>query len=272
MRPLACLAAMALAAPGAVVSAAPAELSPGFTVVTKSSSRHTLLRLDSWRLERKADATSARIDFIVVTFADKETKARIQPILKQGSALALYAPAVCPRALVVVNGSFYIRNGEKTAPLGLVRVNGKTLQGPSQRRSGGFLAINNGKISVLPRAARARALAAADAIESTPIVVRNGANDMRSDDGVRFDRVGVGTATNGKTLVIGAFAEDQDSISLSEFSALSRAAVAATGGRLIDLLAMDGGPSAHIYLPNAKRLYGYRGPAYLPNAICVGAR
>jgi hypothetical protein len=272
MRLLACLVAVALAAPGANAWRAPTEFAPGLNIVARNSTSGPLHRLDSWRLQRKQDRTSALIDLVVVTFPDKGTTAHIQPVLKRASATSLFTPALCPRAIVVVNGSFYVRDGDQTAPLGLVRVGGKTLASASLRRSGGFLVVNDGKIEVLPRAAKARAQVATDAIESTPIVVRNGANDMRSDDHVRFDRVGVGTATNGRTVVIGAFADDQDSVSLYEFSTLARAAVAATGARLMDLIAMDGGPSAHVYLPGLKRMYGYRGAAYLPNAICIGPR
>lgn len=269
MRHLALLAAVSTST---IAWGAPSELSPGFTVTAKATSKATLYRLDSWRLQRKGDGASAAVDLVVVTVVDRDTKARVQPVLRRGSTASLYVPTLCPSAVVVTNGSFYIRDGDKSAPLGLVRVAGKTLARLSQRRSGGFLVINSGKIEVVPRAESARALVATDAIESTPIVVRDGANGMRSDDGVRFDRVGVGTITGGKTAVIGAFAENQDSISLYEFSTLARAAVAANGGRLSNFLAMDGGPSAHIYLPGEKRLYGYRGAAYLPNAICIGPR
>lgn len=272
MRLLACFAAAALATWGDIVCAAQTELAPGFKVVAKKSSKEALFYLYDWRLQRNGDALSSPIDLILVMAEDKDIQARIQPVLKRGSAVSLYAPSLCPRAHIITNGSFYTRDGDKSAPLGLVRSGGKTLSKLSQRRSGGFLVINQGKIGILPRAATARALIATDAIESSPIVVREGANDMRSDDGVRFDRVGVGTASNGKTVVVGAFAEDQDSITLFEFSSLARAAVMASGGRLRNLLAMDGGPSAHIYLPRARRLYGYRGPAYLPNAICIGPR
>jgi len=270
MRLLACLAAGALAVQGAMASAAPAELAPGFKIAARSSGKGGPLHLYSWRLQRSGNS-STPIDLILVTAQNKDIQARIQPVLKRGSAMSLYTPSLCPRALLVTNGSFYVRDGDKSAPLGLVRSGGTTLAKLSKRRSGGFLVVNGGRIGILPRAAAGRAMTATDAIESTPIVVRNGANDMRSDDGVRFDRVGVGTTSNG-TVVIGAFADNQDSITLFEFSTLARAAVAATGRRLSNLLAMDGGPSAHIYLPAAKRLYGYRGGAYLPNAVCIGAR
>ena len=272
MRLLACLAVGVLTVQGPSVRAAPGELAPGFKVGAWASGKSGPFHLHSWRLQRR-DAGSSPIELVLVTAEDRHVKARIQPVLKRGSAGSLlYTPSLCPRALVVTNGSFYIRDGDKSAPLGLVRSGGRTLAKLSRRRSGGFLVINGGRIGLLPRAAVGRALASTDAIESTPIVVRDGANDMHSDDGVRFDRVGVGTASNGRTVVIGAFGQNQDSISLYEFSTLARAAVAATGGRLRDLLALDGGPSAHIYLPGARRIYGYRGPSYLPNAICIGPR
>lgn len=269
MRLLACLGLLMVAQPVAGWTAQ-SELAPGFTIFTKAGSRQPQFRLDTWRLQRKADRTSSTIELVVAT-ADAKARVRIQPVLKHGSTVTLYSRSLCPKALAVANGSFYVRTGDKTDPLGLVRVGGRTIADPSQRRSGGFLAIDNGKARILPRAAASDALKATDAIESTPILVRNGNNDMRSDDRVRFDRVAIGTLASGKTALIGAFGEDQDSVSLYEFSLLARAAVAATGEKLQDLLAMDGGPSAHIYLPPANRLFGYRGPAYLPNAVCIEA-
>lgn len=272
MRALAYFAVGALIAQSGVLWASQTELAPGFEIAAKVSSNVGVFHLYTWRLQRNGDAASAVIELILVTAEEKHTQARIQPVLQRGSAVSLYAPLLCPGAFVVTNGSFYTRNGDKSAPLGLVRSGGKTLSEISQRRSGGFLMIDSGKIRIVPRSASARALAATDAIESSPIIVLEGENDMRSDDGVRFDRVALGTTSNKQTVVIGAFGDNQDSITLFEFSALARAAVGATGDRLSNLLAMDGGPSAHIYLPSTRRLYGYRGGAYLPNAICMGPR
>jgi hypothetical protein len=171
---------------------------------------------------------------------------------------------------VAVNGGFFLRQGEARKPLGLVRVDGRTLSKASRRRSGGVLAIRGGELQVLPRRNIAEALAATDAIESTPLVIEAGRNAMRSDDRIRFDRVAIGRATDGGVLIVGAFGKNQDSISLWELGVLARAAMKARGGTVRDLLALDGGPSAHIAIGD--RLFGYRGPAYLPNAICLTPR
>ena len=212
------------------------------------------------------------IDLVVARIRRGRYAASIRPVMKLGAASDLFTRRLCDGAAMVVNGSFYIRRGERTRPLGLVRIDRRQLSAPSRRRSGGFLTVTRGVVEVLPRSRQAEAMRADDAIETTPILIDRGTDAMRSDDGIRFDRVGVGVTASGDLLAIGAFGQAQDTVSLAEFGVLARGALARTGQQVATLIALDGGPSAHLYFPASGRLFGARGPVFLPNAVCVAIR
>ena len=118
----------------------------------------------------------------------------------------------------------------------------------------------------------AQAEAVRDALESTPVLILGGRDDMRGDQRDQFDRIAVGHARDGATVIVGAFAQDQQTVSLAEFTKLVLAAAAIKHITIDGLLAMDGGPSAHLWFPAKNALYGHRGPSYLPSAICVTPR
>lgn len=264
---LSLLFVLLMACSGAEAAAAP--FVSNFSVANHATSRMGVVRLDTWTLRRDRAPGGGPVTLVLVTLPRGTARARIVPVSRGGSSTDLFRPALCPGG-VAINGGFFLRRGAIRTALGLVRVNGRTLSKPSRRRSGGLLAINDGELEVLPRREIARALRATDAIESTPVVIEGRRNAMRSDDGVRFDRVAIGRAADGGLLIVGAFGRNQDSVSLWELGVLARAAMKAQGGLVQDLLAMDGGPSAHILFGD--RLFGYRGPAYLPNAVCVTPR
>ena len=74
------------------------------------------------------------------------------------------------------------------------------------------------------------------------------------------------------TRFVAAFAPDQRTVSLAEFARLAALAAARAGTRIVGLLAMDGGPSAHLWFPGAGQLFGARGDVYLPSAVCLVPR
>ena len=63
---------------------------------------------------------------------------------------------------------------------------------------------------------------------------------------------------------------ENSSVSLFEFEQLCRGAARATSEAITDLIAMDGGPSAHLWLPPLGRLYGARSSIYLTNLVTIG--
>ncbi len=224
----------------------------------------------SWLLVRRQSGETFTI--VLAILPQTRFRAWIDPANRGGIAPALFGGDVCRGAAIAINGSFYWRRKGEARPLGLVRVGGRTLIAPSSRRYGGFLAIRNGNVAVLRRTMVERATTADDAIEATPILVWNGASDMKSDDGVRFDRVAIGETRDGSVAIVGAFGTDQRTVTLVEMGRIAIAASASEGRSLTTLLALDGGPSAHVALPGARRIYGDRGGMFLPNAICVSAR
>ena len=193
----------------------------------------------------------------------------IRAVDRQGDAETLVTRAGCPASAAAINGGFYIRDQAGARPLGLVRIDGVTRSKPSKRKFGGFLVVADGRLAVLPRDAVAPALKAAYAIESSPRLMEGGVGGIRGDNGERFDRVAIGTSADGGVLVIGVFGEDQDTVRMGEFSTLAAAAAGLAGHPARDLIAMDGGPSAHIRLGAQGKFYGYRGPAFLPNVVCL---
>jgi hypothetical protein len=198
---------------------------------------------------------------------------RILPVERRGAPQPLYrAVALPPNTLAAINGSFF--EGRPGAPderpMGLLRIAGQTRYPTSHRRGGGFLIADDRPVRIVDRGHAAIAEAARWAVESSPVLIYRGANGMRRDDGVRYDRVAAGVSVSGRPLLLGAFGRGQDCVSLYEFEQLARAAASAHGEAIADLIAMDGGPSAHLLLPGG-RLYGATSSIYLTNLIALTA-
>lgn len=248
------------------------QIADGFSVLSSSALKMPTTEVTSqlWRLRRDSD--SSAIELVIILAPQSSTALSIRPTLSRGRASELFQPSLCKSPLAITNGSFYIAESSGARPLGLVRIGGKTLGKPSKRKSGGFFATDSGKPVIFKRKDIDSAMAMQDVIESTPILIEGGTSGMRNNDGIRFDRVAVGNASKGLSIIAGAFGEDQNSVSLFEFEKLVRAGSAALGAAPLDVIALDGGPSAHIYLPNSGQLFGYQGSSYLPNVICLAAK
>ena len=263
----------ALAAPAAAAS--PPPLAPGFTTTQSSSRQANGGRVAEWTLKRDRRDDGA-IRLVMAIVPRNAARVEVRPVLKEGPAGPTYRSGPCQDALAVVNGSFFYQDAAGYRPMGLVRVDGRTVQGPSPRTSGGFLTSDGRTVRIVPKATPAPAQAARFAVESAPILIQEGRNGMRSDDRQRHDRVAVGITEDGDLIAVGAFGPSQATVSLWEFEKLARAAALRQGERIDDLIALDGGPSAHLYLPGGPGregvLHGWKGRIYTPNVVCIGAR
>ncbi|MBX7249584.1 MAG: phosphodiester glycosidase family protein [Caulobacteraceae bacterium] len=249
----------------------PAALTPGFLVdEMRELPRREGASVIVWTLHRAKGARSP-ITLVMATAPGWSARLEVRPVLRDGPARAAYAADPCAGSLAAINGSFFYHDARGYRPMGLVRVEGQTLQGPSPGTSGGFLATDGRAATVVPKGEPAPALAARFAVESSPILIREGRNAMRSDDGLRFDRVAAGVTRDGGMVLMGAFGVAQKAVSLWEFEALAEAAAKARGVKITDLLAMDGGPSAHLWLggEGGGVLYGQPGRIYTPNKVCL---
>ena len=104
------------------------------------------------------------------------------------------------------------------------------------------------------------------AVQSTPIMVRSGRNDMRTDDGVLFDRIAVGRTKSGGLLVVGAFKEAGDAVSLFQMADFMVSMGKSGGPVAEDMLALDGGPSASLIIPSWTCRSGTRARTTYPTA------
>jgi len=252
----------------------PTPFAPGFLLVSSRDlprSRGAKVRVFTLRREK---GNAAPITLVMAVAPGHSARLEVRDVKVDGLARTTYANGPCPTALATVNGSFFYHDARGFRPMGLVRVDGQTLQGPSPRTSGGFLTSDGQSIRVVPKRTPDLALAARYAVESSPILIQNGKSGMRADDGLRFDRIGVGQAKGGAMIAVGAFGVAQKAVSLWEFEALVRAAADTLGERVTDMLAMDGGPSAHLFLPdeNGGVLYGQPGRIYTPNMVCLSLK
>ena len=228
--------------------------------------------VDIWQI-RRAIANDVPVALVMVTLPANRYRAAIQHVNRFGPTASIYTTGLCNRSVVVVNGNFFVDTDNVKSPLGLLKVKGRTITGASSRKTGGFLAVKpDGTITIFTRSEAKEAKLATDVVESTPVLIHDSMDVMRGDDHVKFDRVAVGNARNGDLIFIGAFANQQKALSLAEFARLAAAAARTRGMEINGLMAMDGGPSAHLWLPTAKTLHGARGPTYLPSAICAMPR
>jgi hypothetical protein len=280
IRRLAAGALAVLAAAGAAVATLaqprpqPTPFAPGFLLLSSRElprERGATVRVFTLRREK---GNRSPITLVIAAVPAHSARLEVREVRQEGPARTTYANGPCPTAIAAVNGSFFYHDADGYRPMGLVRIDGQTIQGPSPRTSGGFLASDGRSIRIVPRKAPAPALAARFAVESSPILIEGGKSGMRADDGLRFDRIGVGAADSGAMVVLGAFGVAQKAVSLWEFEGLARAAAARVDEHIADMLAMDGGPSAHLFLPdeNGGVLYGQPGRIYTPNMVCVGLK
>lgn len=245
----------------------------GFLAVLVSDLSNPRRKLTDWSLRRPDSRSSFNLVSVVVP--KSRAWVSVRAVDRNGPARSVYVQGPCQDAVAVVNGSFFYEDERGARPMGLVRIDGRTVQEPSPRRSGGFLLSDGRSLRIVPKAQPAAALKARFAVESSPILILDGRSGMRSNDGRRYDRVAVGLTADGDLVAVGAFGPSQNAVSLWEFERLAREAARRHGETLRHLIAMDGGPSAHLYQPNGGKggaLRGHLGPIYTPNVVCLGVR
>jgi len=265
---LAASAAVAGAPP--VLTPPPADFAPGFASVAHTDQiAGKTARVDVWGLRRTA-GNGGPVNLVMGMVPKADAQIRIVPVARRAAASrGLYERAPCPGALAMINGSFFEGFGRHEHIQGLLRVGRRALRPISGRQQGGFLTTDGRSLRILPRAEAARAQAADNAVESSPILMLRGQSGMHRDDGAHADRVAAGLTDKGDVVLIGAFGERNDTVSLYEFETLAEGAAAANGLRLRDVIAMDGGPSAHLYLPRTDLFFGQTGPIFLTDVICL---
>jgi len=173
-------------------------------------------------------------------------------------------------AAALINGGFFgFDGGGAHIPLGLVVANGRVKCPKHPWTSGGVVSAT--KVGVTISRTRQFALSQdiIQALQSKPLLVEDGGSGIRSDDGALFDRSAFGVSQNGEGLLTGAFTESGRTVTLKEFAQLLLDWAEQQHVKLGHVLAMDGGPGAHLYLPRARQHFGSDVDQFVPNVIRV---
>jgi hypothetical protein len=158
---------------------------------------------------------------------------------------------------VVTNGGFFGYDQAGNAiPLGLVVSAGKALNRRMPWSTGGFLVRDARGIGIVPVGTIGFEGAVQEALQSKPIVVEQGGNGIHNQDEALFDRVAVGLSADGMLVTAGVFGAEGQGGTLYEFGEALAQRVGHPAPGLLNALAMDGGPGAHIYVPSLKKHLG----------------
>jgi uncharacterized protein YigE (DUF2233 family) len=107
------------------------------------------------------------------------------------------------------------------------------------------------------------------ALQSRPILLYSGKPDGADSHEARANRSIIGVTQEGNIVVALVLGEARQSITLAETADLLVSFASLEGRpKLSDVLALDGGPSAHLYAPRSKRHFGSTEDGFVPNIIC----
>lgn len=198
-------------------------------------------------------------------------RVRVVDVRKSASKKELLARSADGGTLAIVNGGFFgfDKSGSHLA-LGLMIVDGRRLRPLHPWSTGGVLV----QTSSGPRIHRIRDFKAGAypyALQSKPLLVENGAVAIGSDDGQWFDRSAVGLLKDGAIAFAGAFTDSGQSISLKQFADLLVDWASSRDDQWDSVLAMDGGPGAHLFIPSLKMHFGADVTQFIPNVIALEA-
>lgn len=171
--------------------------------------------------------------------------------------------------LVISNGGFFgLDDNHQRVPLGLVISDGATLNSNANWKEGGILFQINDTVGII-HISEYNNQKFQQAIQCKPILVRNSRLDIYSNSYDFFDRISIGITNEDELIICGAFNKEGTCLSLFEFAEFLSSCPQMPCPNLKISLYLDGGPSAHIFIPGLNKHYGYSGVNYLPNIIHI---
>jgi phosphodiester glycosidase len=184
------------------------------------------------------------------------------------NANVVFAQTAAREDIIVESGGYFGDKEDGTKiPIGLVVTRGRQTSAKAHWQSGGILVKKNGETKVIPTSAFTPKERITEALQSKPILVKDGMNGILSNRPEFYNRTAVGLDAAGNYICAGAFSDDGHAVSLFEFAELL-CRLRETGGPIMrDVLCLDGGPSSHIYIPSIQRHFGYAADRYIPNAL-----
>jgi hypothetical protein len=168
----------------------------------------------------------------------------------------------------VIDGGFFDARDDGTkTPVGLVITEGEEKNQKSNWPTGGIILRKQSETMIVEVAAFTPQKDISEALQSIPIVVKGGKRDVFNSRPEYFNRTAIGLDSSDNYVGVGVFADNGDAVSAFEFAELLQR-LREVGGRSIqDALALDAGPSAHIYIPSIQKHFGYATENYVPNIL-----
>lgn len=197
---------------------------------------------------------------------------KVHEIKKLGEPHNLFKTIASPDIDVLVDGGFfgYTEKGKRT-PIGLVQSGGKRLNNILPWTSGGFLVSSNRKIAILPASQANETSKWQEIVQSKPIVIADNKLDVKPNTkDSNFNRVAIATTQTGAIYILGVFQSFGEALTLYEYGKIMLEVAKQRKIDIVKALAMDGGPGAHIYIPQYDLSYGDSGTTYIPNAVSIG--
>ena len=151
-----------------------------------------------------------------------------------------------------ITGGFSRRSGSRYEPEGLIRTVSGQISGLANWDDGGVLSLRESHASIKRIAAwRAAPIDDGMALQARPLLVFGGRVDEPLNRPERWNRVAVGTLTDGSIVFIGAFTARNNALTFRQFGEDAKTLL---GANLSTLLNMDGGPSAFMHSPSVSLL------------------
>ena len=180
---------------------------------------------------------------------------------------------------VTVTAGFFARQGDKRYPIGLHVTGSKIMhpmadfRGRDGNPMGGVVALKESGL-VIEGLVKARKNVGqyVEAVQSKPILVESGSNGVaiESHSDPFHNRVAVGVDDSGAVHVFGAFASNMKALTLFEFSDILVRLAQRSRLSNLNVINLDGGPSAHLYVPSRDLHFGSVGVGYVPSVLLVG--
>lgn len=208
------------------------------------------------------------IELCVLEMPPIAGRMHVQDIRTDRNIKEVYETALSTTALAVMTGGYFGLNKRgNPIPLGLVKSNGITVSPKHPWKSGGMIAVSNGRAAITSVSALSDFSAYSDVVQSKPMLIENGKDGIRSPGYDHFDRSAVAIDSRSTIYFFVIHEPAGNAASLAEFSKLILGFRPTNGNTITHALAMDGGPGAHMYIPLLNKHCGSGVPAFVPNVL-----
>jgi uncharacterized protein YigE (DUF2233 family) len=213
---------------------------------------------------------SIGLEVCILEVPNKSRTISLVDTRKEGKPTEVFSSLADEKTLGVLNGGFFgVRKDGRLMPLGFLK-SGSTVISPIHPwKTGGVFLDSASGPQIVPISRFRDTPEIRTAVQSKPMLVEGGRDGMRKGAPERFDRSAIAIAADGTLLLVVLHEPSGRAASLNEFSQLLLRIQTATKQRIVNALAMDGGPGAHLYVHPTSRHCGSGVPNFIPNALRV---